>query len=327
MEEKNKVVIFKSKENKISVECILDQENIWLSQSQIASLYSRSTSTINEHIKNIINEEELKLSQVSSKFGNSEFASKPITYYNLEMIIAVGYRVKSQVGTIFRIWATNTLKEYLTKGFVMNDEYLKNNSNSVYFDELLQRIRDIRSSEKQFWRKILDIYATSIDYNSKDPITIEFFKTVQNKMHYAVHGNTAAEVIYNRVDNKKENIGLTNFTGDYPTRHDTEIAKNYLNVEELDILNKIVSAYIDVAEIQALTLKTMTMEEWIKELDGFLKMTRRDILKNKGVVSHKEALEKAHREYELYVQSNLTKVEKDYLDVIKGKIDLIGDKK
>ncbi len=323
MDNKSNIIIFKSSDGKINIDCIFEEGNIWLSQSQIAKLYDRSASTINEHIKNIFSEGELEINRVSSKFGNSEFTKKPTTYYNLELILAVGYRVKSLMGTTFRVWATNILKEYLTKGFAMNDDYLKNNSKSIYFDELLQRIRDIRSSEKQFWRKILDIYATSIDYNSKDPITIEFFKTVQNKMHYATHGSTAAEIIYNRVDNKKENIGLITFTGNFPTKHDIEIAKNYLSLEELDVLNKIVSAYIDVAEIQALTLKTMTMKEWVEELDGFLKMTRRDILSNKGIISHKQALEKAHREYEIYLQNNLTQAEKDYLDIIQGKVELI----
>ena len=325
MENKSNIIIYKSNDGKINIDCIFNNKSVWLSQNQIANLYGRSTSTINEHIKNIFNEKELTLEQVSTKFGNSEFATKPTTYYNLELILAVGYRVKSLMGTTFRIWATNILKEYLTKGFTLNDKYLKNNSNVVYFEELLARIRDIRSSEKQFWRKILDIYATSIDYNNTDPMTIEFFKTVQNKMHYASHGNTAAEIIYNRVDSRKENIGLTNFNGNFPTRHDTEIAKNYLKEDELNILNRIVSAYIDVAEIQALSLKTMTMKEWIKELDGFLKMTRRDILNHKGNISHKKALEKAHKEYELYTQNNLTQVEKDYLNIINNEIKLIDN--
>lgn len=320
MDNKSNIIIYTSSDGKINIDCIFNNESVWLNQTQIAELYGRSVSTINEHIKNIFKENELVESQVSTKFGNSEFSTKPTTFYNLDLIISVGYRVKSLMGTTFRIWATNNLKEYLVKGFVLNDVYLKNNSNSVYFDELLSRIRDIRSSEKQFWRKVLDIYATSIDYNSEDPLTIKFFKTVQNKMHYASHGNTAAEVVFNRVDSSKDNIGLTNFTGNYPTKQDTEIAKNYLTVEELEILNKIVSSYIDVAEIQALSLKTMTMQEWIDELDGFLKMTRRDILNHNGKISHKAALDKAHKEYELYIQNNLSQVEKDYLQIINNDV-------
>lgn len=320
MDNKSNIIIYTSSDGKINIDCIFNNESVWLNQTQIAELYGRSVSTINEHIKNIFKENELVESQVSTKFGNSEFSTKPTTFYNLDLIISVGYRVKSLMGTTFRIWATNNLKEYLVKGFVLNDAYLKNNSNSVYFDELLSRIRDIRSSEKQFWRKVLDIYATSIDYNSEDPHTINFFKTVQNKMHYASHGNTAAEVVFNRVDSSKDNIGLTNFTGNYPTKQDTEIAKNYLTVEELEILNKIVSSYIDVAEIQALSLKTMTMQEWIDELDGFLKMTRRDILNHNGKISHKAALDKAHKEYELYIQNNLSQVEKDYLQIINNDV-------
>lgn len=320
MDNKSNIIIYTSSDGKINIDCIFNNESVWLNQTQIAELYGRSVSTINEHIKNIFKENELVESQVSTKFGNSEFSTKPTTFYNLDLIISVGYRVKSLMGTTFRIWATNNLKEYLVKGFVLNDVYLKNNSNSVYFDELLSRIRDIRSSEKQFWRKVLDIYATSIDYNSEDHLTINFFKTVQNKMHYASHGNTAAEVVFNRVDSSKDNIGLTNFTGNYPTKQDTEIAKNYLTVEELEILNKIVSSYIDVAEIQALSLKTMTMQEWIDELDGFLKMTRRDILNHNGKISHKAALDKAHKEYELYIQNNLSQVEKDYLQIINNDV-------
>ncbi len=320
MDNKSNIIIYTSNDGKINIDCIFNNESVWLNQAQIAELYGRSVSTINEHIKNIFKENELVESQVSTKFGNSEFSTKPTTFYNLDLIISVGYRVKSLMGTTFRIWATNNLKEYLVKGFVLNDAYLKNNSNSIYFDELLSRIRDIRSSEKQFWRKVLDIYATSIDYNSEDPITINFFKTVQNKMHYASHGNTAAEVIFSRVDSSKDNIGLKNFTGNYPTKQDTEIAKNYLTIEELEILNKIVSSYIDVAEIQALSLKTMTMQEWIVELDGFLKMTRRDILNHNGKISHEVALDKAHKEYEIYIQNNLSQVEKDYLLIINNDV-------
>lgn len=302
--------------NDIKVEVILEEENIWLTQEQISKLYNKAKSTINEHIKNIYLEQELLETNTMRKFGNSEFSTKPTNYYNLDMIIAIGFRVKSSEGTKFRIWANEKLKEYLVKGYNLNAERFKNNGNDPYFDELLDKIRDIRSSEKVFWRKILDIYATSIDYNPKKEITINFFKTVQNKMHYAVSSNTAAEIVYNRVDSSKDNIGLTNFKGDMPTRKETEIAKNYLTYEELQVLNRLVSAYLDIAEINALKRKTMTMQDWVNELDSFLKMTHNDILQTKGIVSHEEALKKAHAEYDKYMQKHLTRAEKDYLEIM-----------
>ena len=303
-------------DNNVEVTAILEDENIWLTQEQISKLYKKAKSTINEHIKNIYSEHELDENNTMRKFGNSEFSTKPTNYYNLDMIIAIGFRVKSSEGTKFRIWANNKLKDYLVKGYNLNVERFKNNGNDPYFDELLDKIRDIRSSEKVFWRKILDIYATSIDYDPKKEITINFFKTVQNKMHYAVSKNTAAEIVYNRVDSNKENIGLTNFKGDTPTRKETEIAKNYLSMEELQILNRLVSAYLDVAEINALKRKTMTMKDWIGELDSFLTMTHNDILHTKGTVLHEEALKKAHEEYDKYMKNHLTKAEKDYLEIM-----------
>lgn len=212
------------------------------------------------------------------------------------------------------------IRDYLIKGYNLDDEQFKNNGGGIYFEEILERIRDIRSSEKVFWRKILDIYATSVDYDAKEEVTKEFFKTVQNKMHYAVHGNTAAEVVFNRVDSKKENVGLTNFKGTMPTKAETEIEKNYLSQEELQVLNRLVSAYLDIAEIKALRRKAMTMNDWVKELDSFLKMTDNEILNYKGTVSHKEALEKAHQEYDQYMQTHLTQVEKDYLEIIREDI-------
>ena len=303
-------------DNNVEVTAILEDENIWLTQEQISKLYKKAKSTINEHIKNIYSEHELDENNTMRKFGNSEFSTKPTNYYNLDMIIAIGFRVKSSEGTKFRIWANNKLKDYLVKGYNLNVERFKNNGVDPYFDELLDKIRDIRSSEKVFWRKILDIYATSIDYDPKKDITINFFKTVQNKMHYAVSKNTAAEIVYNRVDSNKENIGLTNFKGDTPTRKETEIAKNYLSMEELQILNRLVSAYLDVAEINALKRKTMTMKDWIGELDSFLTMTHNDILHTKGTISHEEALKKAHEEYDKYMKNHLTKAEKDYLEIM-----------
>lgn len=312
-------------DNDIKVEVILENENIWLTQEQISKLYNKAKSTINEHIKNIYLENELLETNTMRKFGNSEFSTKPTNYYNLDMIIAVGFRVKSDQGTKFRIWANEKLKEYLIKGYNLNVERFKNNGNDPYFDELLDKIRDIRSSEKVFWRKVLDIYATSIDYNPKKEITIDFFKTVENKMHYAVSKNTAAEIVYNRVDSSKNNIGLTNFKGDMPTRKETEIAKNYLTYEELQVLNRLVSAYLDVAEINALKRKIMTMQDWKEELDSFLKMTHNDILNSKGTVSHEEALKKAHKEYDKYMQNHLTQAEKDYLEIMNIELKEINN--
>ena len=312
---KEKILIYES-DNDIKVEVVLEEENIWLTQEQISKLYNKAKSTINEHIKNIYLEQELLETNTMRKFGNSEFSTKPTNYYNLDMIIAIGFRVKSSEGTKFRIWANKKLKEYLVKGYNLNVERFKNNGINPYFDELLDKIRDIRSSEKVFWRKILDIYATSIDYNPKKEITINFFKTVQNKIHYAVSSNTAAEIVYDRVDSSKDNIGLTNFKGDMPTRKETEIAKNYLTYEELQVLNRLVSAYLDIAEINALKRKPMTMQDWVNELDSFLKMTHNDILHTKGIVSHEEALKKAHAEYDKYMQKHLTRAEKDYLEIM-----------
>lgn len=250
-------------------------------------------------------------------FEHSDFNNRGIYGFlsYKDAIIAVGYRINSKKSTEFRIWATKVLKEYMVCGFALNDERLKNNGESLYFEELIARIRDIRSSEKVFWRKVLDIYATSIDYKPKNKLLINFFKTVQNKMHYATYGNTAAEVIFNRVDSEKENLRLTNFRGNYPTKSEIEIAKNYLTEEELNILNRMVSTYLDVAEINVLDRHPMTMQNWIDELDSFLKMTRKDILKDGGKVSHEQALKKAHEEYDKYMQKHLTTAEQDYLDI------------
>lgn len=317
--DKNNFLIYET-DNQIKVEAILEDENIWLSQEQISKLFNKAKSTINEHIKHIYLENELKEENTMRKFGNSEFSTKPTNFYNLEMIIAIGFRVKSNNGTKFRIWANEMLKQYLQKGYILDVDRFKNNGGGVYFEELLEKIRDIRSSEKIFWRKILDIYATSIDYNPKDKTTIDFFKTVQNKMHYATSKKTAAEIVYERVDGTKENIGLTNFKGDMPTKTETEIAKNYLTINELKIFNRLVSAYLDIAEINALRKRAMTMKDWIKELDSFLSGSHNDILKTKGKVSRKKALEKAHEEYNKYMQSHLTTAEKDYLEIMNLEI-------
>lgn len=319
----NNIVIYTSKDGNVKVDMNVKNESIWMSQEQIAKLYDTTKNNISIHMKNIFECGELDEISVVKKILTTASDNKKynIMHYNLDAIIAVGYRINSKRATEFRIWATKILKEYMIKGFALNDERLKNNGDNPYFEELLARIRDIRSSEKVFWRKVLDIYATSIDYNPKDNLSIEFFKTVQNKMHYATHGNTAAEVIFYRVDASKENIGLTNFKGEIPTKQETEIAKNYLTEDELNILNRMVSSYLDIAEINALSHNPMTMKEWINELDSFLTMTRKDILTHSGSVSHKQALDKAHREYNKYMESHLTIAEKDYIEILKKSVN------
>ena len=322
---KNNIIIYVSKNGNVKVDVNILEEDIWMSQDVMANLYDTTKNNISMHLKNIFDEGELEKDSVVKKFLTTASDGKNynVLHYNLDAIIAVGYRINSKKATDFRIWSTKVLKEYMTKGFALNDERLKNNGTSPYFEELLARIRDIRSSEKVFWRKVLDIYATSIDYNPKDRLSIDFFKTVQNKMHYATHGNTAAEVIFYRVDSEKENLGLTYFKGNYPTKSEIEIAKNYLTEEELNILNRMVSAYLDVAEINALDRHPMTMQDWIDELDSFLKMTRKDILKDSGKVSHEQALKKAHEEYDKYMQKHLTTAEQDYLDILDKEIEEI----
>ncbi len=319
--ENSNFIMYTTDDGQVEIEVRLEDENVWLTQNAMAELFNTTTSNINMHIKNIYTENELtevstiKESLIVRQEGNRK-VERNIKFYNLDLIIAVGYRVKSVRGTQFRIWANKLIREYLIKGYNLNVNRFKNNGGGVYFEEVLEKIRDIRSSEKVFWRKILDIYATSIDYDAKDEKTKEFFKTVQNKMHYAVHKNTAAEVIFNRVDSEKENIGLTHFKGNMPTRAETEIAKNYLSKEELDMLNRMVSAYLDIAEINALNMHAMTMEDWKKELDSFLTMTHKEILQGAGTVSHEKALKKAHEEYDKYMKTHLTQAEKDYLEIM-----------
>ena len=314
----NNIIIYTTDDGQVRIEVRLENENVWLTQHAMAELFDTTRNNITMHIKNIFAEGELEEKSVSKESLLTAKDGKKYNtkFYNLDVIISVGYRVKSIRGTQFRIWANKLIKEYLIKGYNLDSDRMKNNGGGVYFEELLEKIRDIRSSEKVFWRKILDIYATSIDYDANNELTKQFFKTVQNKIHYAVHGNTAAEVIYNRVDSNRENIGLTKFKGDIPTKAETEVAKNYLTEKELQILNRMVSAYLDVAEINALSMHTMTMKDWTNELDGFLKMTRKDILSGKGTVSHEKALEKAHKEYDRYMKTHLTKAEKDYLRIL-----------
>ena len=318
MDNKGQIIIYNVGENNTKIEVKLIDGNVWLSQDQIVNLYQSSKPNISEHIKHILEEGELDKNSVVRNFRITASDGKlyNVKHYNLDMIIAIGYRVRSNVGTSFRKWATNTLNEYVTKGFALNDNLLKEAGGGRYFKELLARIRDIRSSEKVFWRQVLDIFSTSVDYDPKSEISINFFKTVQNKMHWAAHGHTAAEIIKERADSKKDFMGLTHFDGDYPLLEDAIIAKNYLSKEEIEMLNRIVSLYLDFAELQALEEKVMTMQDWVKELDYFLTMTRKDILNGPGIVSHKEALEHARKEYDEFKNRlfiSPTENEKKYL--------------
>jgi hypothetical protein len=283
----------------------------------MALLFGKAKSTINEHIQNVFNEGELDEALYTQKFGISEFQQKAPNYYNLDVIISVGYRVKSLRGTQFRQWATKRLNEYIRKGFTMDDERLKNLGGGGYWKELLQRIRDIRASEKVFYRQVLDIYSTSIDYNPKADVSIAFFKKVQNKIHYAVHGKTAAEVIFTRADAEKEFMGLMTFPGSRPYLKDVVVAKNYLDEKELRSLGQIVSGYLDFAERQAEREQAMTMKEWAEHLDKILTMSGEKLLQGAGSISHEIAIEKATTEYKKYQQKTLSEAEKNYLESLK----------
>lgn len=280
----------------------LSGETVWLSLSQMADLFNRDKSVVSRHIQNVFEEGELERESVVADFATTAADGKTyqVTYFNLDVIISVGYRVKSVRGTQFRIWATQRLREYIVKGFAMDDERLKRGGGGAYFEELLDRIRDIRSSERVFWRKVLDIYATSIDYDPKAEASQRFFQVVQNKMHWAIHGQTAAEVIHRRADASKPNMGLTSWTGDRPRKGDVTVAKNYLTEEEIKALNLIVSAYLDFAELQAMNRRPMTMDQWIAKLDDFLRLTDREILTHAGRISHDAAVAKAGAEFEKY---------------------------
>ena len=323
MNEYGNLIIYKTKEGKNNIEVKMYDKTVWLNQDQLVKLYNSSKSNISEHIKHIFGEGELEENLTVRKFRTVATNGKTynVKYYNLDMIIAIGFRVRSNIGTNFRKWANERITEYIVKGFTMNDDMLKRAGGGVYFDELLSRIRDIRSSEKVFWRKILDIYATSIDYDPKAKVTQDFFKTVQNKMHWAVHGHTAAEVIVKRADGSKNFMGLTSFSGNYPTLLEATVAKNYLTEKEIDILNRIVSMYLDYAELQAIEEKTMTMEDWIKELNYFLTMNRKDILEGPGKISHEEAMNHVKTEYNKYkhrIELKPSDVELHYLESIKN---------
>ncbi len=310
-------ILFKTEDDKIAVDVRFENETVWLTQDQMALLFGKAKSTINEHIQNIFKEGELEETQCTQKFGNSEFQQKAPFYYNLDVIISVGYRVKSLRGTQFRQWATKRLNEYIRKGFTIDDERLKNLGGGSYWKELLQRIRDIRASEKVFYRQVLDIYATSIDYDPKADISIAFFKKVQNKIHYAVHGKTAAEVIYTRADAEKEFMGLMTFPGNRPYLKDVVVAKNYLDEKELRSLGQIVSGYLDFAERQAEREQTMTMKDWAEHLDKILTMSGEKLLQGASSISHEIAIEKATSEYKKYQQKTLSEVEKNYLESLK----------
>ena len=325
------LLMYTTEDGLTKIEAVFENDTVWLSIDQMAELFQRDRSVIGKHVRNIFKEGELDKNSVWAKFAYTAADGKEyqVDYYNLDVIISVGYRVKSLRGTQFRIWATGILKEYMKKGFVLDDDRLKRLGGGNYFDELLARIRDIRSSEKVFWRKILEIYATSIDYNPSAEESIMFFKQVQNKMHWAAHKHTAAEIVFYRADAEKENMGLTSWEGKQLKRADTEIAKNYLSSEELDALNKIVSAYLDIAEVQALNHEPMYMRDWLETIDAYLKMTKREILTAKGTISHKQALEKAHEEYNKYKKKQdelLSPVEKDFARNIK-LLEKIEDKK
>ncbi len=334
----SEILLYQTEDGQTKIDVRLEEETVWLSQAQMGELFQKERSVITKHINNIFNEGELDEELVCANFAHTtqhgaikgKTQTQNVKLYNLDVIISVGYRVKSHQGTKFRQWATARLKEYIVKGFTMNDDLLKQAGGGNYFDELLARIRDIRSSEKVFWRKVLDIYATSIDYDPSLEMSMVFFKTVQNKMHWAAHGKTAAEVIYQRVDSTVPNLGLSSFKGTKPTKQEAEIAKNYLSEQELDILNRIVTAYLEIAEIQALNQTPMYMKDWIEQLDSFLQLTRKDVLNHAGTISHKQALQKAHSEHEKYKalkQNELSEVEKHFLEQITDTTKKLKNKK
>jgi len=322
-EQKGEIILYQTEDSVTKIEVRLENENVWLSQQQLTELYQTSRTNVVEHIKHIFEEGELNEEATCRKFrqvqieGNRS-VTRETPFYNLDMIISLGYRIKSRIATKFRIWATERLKEYIIKGFAMDDERLKQMGGGGYWYELLNRIRDIRSSEKVLYRQVLDLYATSLDYNPNTPESVEFFKIVQNKLHFAAHGHTAAEVIYHRADSDKPFMGLTNFNGKQITQKDVQIAKNYLSEEELKILNNMVSGYFDFAEIQAIKRKPMYMGDYIKQLDNILTTTGEQLLQNAGSISHEQALDKAKEEYKKFQAKTLSPVEQAYLETIKA---------
>ena len=320
--DKGQFILYQTPDGDSQIEVKLQNDTVWLSLDQMAELFQRNKSTISRHIKNVLEDGELQEEATIANFATvqnegTRKVERVIAYYNLDMIISVGYRVHSYRGVQFRIWATKVLKEYIVKGFAMNDDLLKRAGGGNYFDELLARIRDIRSSEKVFYRKVLEIYALSIDYDPRVEMTQKFFKTIQNKMHYSVHGHTAAEIIYERADAEKDFMGLTTWSGAMPTKPEAEIAKNYLTHEEIKSLNRIVSLYLDFAEMQAEEHRPMYMKDWINILDDFLRISRKDILTHAGKISAKLAKEKADQEYDKFkerTKNNLSPVEIHFLE-------------
>ena len=317
------MLLYQDENGSTQIEVRLENENVWLTQAQLVTLYQSSKANVSEHIKHIFEEGELEEKTTVRKFRTvqkegSREVTREVVHYNLDLIISLGYRIKSHIATKFRIWATQRLKEYIIKGFVIDDNRLKQNAGGNYWYELLNRIRDIRSSEKVLYRQVLDLYATSVDYDPRTPESITFFKIVQNKLHYAAHGHTAAEVIYERADSDKPFMGLTVFAGDHPSLKEVVIAKNYLTEEELKVLNNLVSGYFDFAEIQAMKRKPMYMADYIKQLDNILSATGEKVLQNAGRVSHQEAIEKATTEFKKYQVKTLSAVEEDYLRTLKS---------
>ena len=337
MDDKGQFLLYQTPDGDSQIEVKLQNDTVWLSLDQMAELFQRNKSTISRHIKNVLEDGELQEEATIANFATvqnegTRKVERVIAYYNLDMIISVGYRVHSYRGVQFRIWATKVLKEYIVKGFAMNDDLLKRAGGGNYFDELLARIRDIRSSEKVFYRKVLEIYALSIDYDPRVEMTQRFFKTVQNKMHYSVHGHTAAEIIYERADAEKDFMGLTTWSGAMPSKPEAEIAKNYLTHEEIKSLNRIVSLYLDFAEMQAEEHRPMYMKDWINILDDFLRISRKDILTHAGKISAKLAKEKADHEYDKFkerTKNNLSPVEIHFLENFEREQKRLmgGDKK
>ncbi|OKY85068.1 MAG: cell filamentation protein Fic [Bacteroidales bacterium 52_46] len=321
------IILFQTQSGETKIEVRLSNETVWLTADQMAELFQRNKSTISRHIRNVFDSGELEQTRTVAFFATVQNegdrkVERSLAYYNLDMIISVGYRVNSHRGVQFRQWATQVLKEYMVKGFVLNDELLKNAGKGNYFDELLARIRDIRSSEKVFYRKVLEIYALSIDYDPRMSITQQFFKTVQNKMHFAAHGHTAAEVIYDRADAEKDFMGLTTWRGALPTRHEAEVAKNYLSEEEVDMLNRIVNLYLDFAELQAKSHVPMYMKDWIKKLDDFLSLSGKELLTHAGTVSAEVARLKANEEYDKFrerAQFQLSPVEMHFIEAFEAE--------
>lgn len=320
--DKGQIIIYQSEDGQTNIDVLLEDETVWLTQQQMSELFQTSRTNVVEHIRHIYEEGELEEDSTCRNFrqvreeGNRT-VSRMMPFYNLDMIISLGYRVKSRVATQFRRWATAILKEYMVKGFALDDERLKGNGGGEYWKELLNRIRDIRSSEKVLYRQVLDLYATSVDYDPKSSESIAFFKMVQNKLHFAVHGHTAAEIIYERADAEEPFMGLKSFKGDFPVKSDIGIAKNYLDENELKILNNLVSGYFDFAEIQAMRHNPMHMSDYVQQLDNVLGSTGEQLLQGAGKISHKQAMEKAEAEYRKYQVQTLSPVEEAYLDTIK----------